>query len=244
MSDLVAGLVAQVRSGGDASLLELTEKYDGVALEALEVPRQALRDAYDRVGTETVETLEFAAEQLRAFARKQLDCFAPLRYESLPGITLGHRLVPVKSVGRVRARRPLSPAVDGAALGHSRQGRGRGPCRSLLAALQGFRRGPPRRPRRPRHRRRRPGVLHGRRAGHRRLRVRDGVGAEGRHDRRPRQQVRHRSQAADLGSRRDRPAGRDPARSSSSPTTRRTRGGSPSTSSPNASTTPTPSRGS
>jgi len=99
VSDLVAGLVAQVRSGGDASLLELTQKYDGVALEALEVPRQALRDAYDRVGSETVETLEFAAEQLRGFARKQLDCFAPLRYESLPGITLGHRLIPVASVG-------------------------------------------------------------------------------------------------------------------------------------------------
>lgn len=99
VTDLVTGLIAQVRAGGDASVLELTEKFDGVALEALEVPRKALKDAYDQVGAETVESLGFAAEQLRAFAAKQLDCFSPLRVETLPGITLGHRLVPVRSVG-------------------------------------------------------------------------------------------------------------------------------------------------
>jgi histidinol dehydrogenase/sulfopropanediol 3-dehydrogenase len=99
VSDLVASIVAKVRTGGDAALLELTEKYDGVALEALEVPRKVLRAAYDRVAAETVATLEFAAGQLRAFAERQRDCFSPLRYEALPGITLGHRLVPVKSVG-------------------------------------------------------------------------------------------------------------------------------------------------
>ena len=99
VTDLVTRLIAQVRAGGDASVLELTEKFDGVALEALEVPRKALKDAYDRVGAETVESLGFAAEQLRAFAAKQLDCFSPLRVETLPGITLGHRLVPVRSVG-------------------------------------------------------------------------------------------------------------------------------------------------
>jgi sulfopropanediol 3-dehydrogenase len=99
VTDLVTRLIAQVRAGGDASVLELTEKFDGVALEALEVPRKALKDAYDQVGAQTVESLGFAAEQLRAFAARQLDCFSPLRVETLPGITLGHRLVPVRSVG-------------------------------------------------------------------------------------------------------------------------------------------------
>jgi len=113
VSDLVTDILAQVRSGGDASVLALTEVYDGVALDSLEVPRRALRDAYDRVDVETVASLEFAAERLRAFAAKQLDCFAALRYESLPGITLGHRLVPVNSVGAYvpAGRHPLPSAA-------------------------------------------------------------------------------------------------------------------------------------
>ena len=96
---LVAGLISQVRAGGDAALLELTQKFDGVALEGLEVPPSAMKDAYDQVGAETVATLRFAAEQLRTFAAKQLECFSALRCESLPGIALGHRLIPVSSVG-------------------------------------------------------------------------------------------------------------------------------------------------
>jgi histidinol dehydrogenase/sulfopropanediol 3-dehydrogenase len=99
VTELVTRLIAQVRSGGDASVLALTEQLDGVALESPVVPQTALKDAYDRVAVETVRSLEFAAEQLRAFAAKQLDCFSTLRYESLPGITLGHRLIPVASVG-------------------------------------------------------------------------------------------------------------------------------------------------
>lgn len=86
---LVAGLISQVRAGGDAALLELTQKFDGVALEGLEVPPSAMKDAYDQVGAETVATLLFAAEQLRTFAAKQLECFSALRCESLPGSPWG-----------------------------------------------------------------------------------------------------------------------------------------------------------
>jgi histidinol dehydrogenase/sulfopropanediol 3-dehydrogenase len=99
VSETVAGLVAQVRDEGDAAVKRLTHELDGVELEALEVPRGALKDAYDRVEAQTVASLEFAADRLRGFAEKQLDCFAALRCETLSGITLGHRLIPIASVG-------------------------------------------------------------------------------------------------------------------------------------------------
>jgi histidinol dehydrogenase/sulfopropanediol 3-dehydrogenase len=99
VAQLVAELLVKVREEGDSAVLKLTEKYDGVELEALEVPARALKDAYDRVEPETVASLEFAAEQLRAFASRQLECLQTLQFESLPGIVLGHRLVPVRSVG-------------------------------------------------------------------------------------------------------------------------------------------------
>ncbi len=99
VTELVASLIADVRAGGDAAVLALTRKFDGVELESLKVPPQALKDAYDRVERQTVESLEFAAEQLRSFASRQLTCFRALECETLPGVTLGHRLIPVRSVG-------------------------------------------------------------------------------------------------------------------------------------------------
>ena len=99
VTQLVADLMAEVRAGGDDAVRRLTERFDGVQLDALEVPPEALKKAYDHVEPQTVETLEFAAEQLRSFASRQRGCLQELSVETLPGITLGHRLVPVESVG-------------------------------------------------------------------------------------------------------------------------------------------------
>ena len=99
VTQLVADLMAEVRAGGDDAVRRLTERFDGVQLDALEVPPEALKKAYDLVEPQTVETLEFAAEQLRSFASRQRGCLQELSVETLPGITLGHRLVPVESVG-------------------------------------------------------------------------------------------------------------------------------------------------
>lgn len=99
VSELVAGVIADVRARGDAAVRDLTRQFDEVELEALEVPRPTLRSAYDRVERRTVESLEFAAEQLRGFALRQLGCLRALECEPLPGVRLGHRLVPLRSAG-------------------------------------------------------------------------------------------------------------------------------------------------
>ena len=78
VAELVAGIIVDVRERGDAAVVELTKRYDEVDLEALEVPRRRLRSAYDRVERQTVESLEFAAEQLRGFALRQLGCLRAL----------------------------------------------------------------------------------------------------------------------------------------------------------------------
>ena len=99
VTQVVVDLVADVRARGDAALFELAKRFDGVDLDALEVAAPRRRAAYDRVEPETVASLEFAAEQLRTFASRQLSCLRPLEFESLPGVVLGHRLVPIRSVG-------------------------------------------------------------------------------------------------------------------------------------------------
>lgn len=97
--ETVSGILEKVKNEGDQAILELTERFDGVGLSGLRVPGSALKKAYDLVSGETVRSLEFAAEQIRFFARQQLQCLKPLECRRLPGVTLGHRLIPVRSCG-------------------------------------------------------------------------------------------------------------------------------------------------
>lgn len=99
IQEVVAAILEQVKSEGDRALLELTERYDGVRLTSLKVPREETEKAYQQVPHETVENLKFAAEQIRFFALQQLSCLKPLECQNIPGVTLGHRLIPVPSCG-------------------------------------------------------------------------------------------------------------------------------------------------
>ncbi len=97
--EIVGGILERVRNEGDQAILEFTERFDGVKLGELTVPRKAFKKAYGLVDPETIGSLEFAAEQIRYFAQQQRQCLQPLDCQHLPGVTLGHRLVPIQSCG-------------------------------------------------------------------------------------------------------------------------------------------------
>jgi histidinol dehydrogenase/sulfopropanediol 3-dehydrogenase len=99
VQEIVRGILMKVRKEGEQAILELTERFDGVRPDALRVPREAFKKAYNLVPRETVRSLEFAADQVRFFARQQLQCLKPLECQHLPGVTLGHRLIPIRSCG-------------------------------------------------------------------------------------------------------------------------------------------------
>jgi histidinol dehydrogenase len=97
--EAVAGILEKVQNEGDRAILELTERFDRIVPEELRVPGPAFKKAYDLVSRETVRSLEFAAEQIGFFARQQLQCLKPLECQHIPGVTLGHRLIPIRSCG-------------------------------------------------------------------------------------------------------------------------------------------------
>jgi histidinol dehydrogenase/sulfopropanediol 3-dehydrogenase len=99
VQEVVGGILERVRSEGDPVIFELTERFDGVKLSELRVPGIALKKAYDLVSQETISGLEFAADQIRYFALQQLQCLKPLECQHIPGVTLGHRLIPIQSCG-------------------------------------------------------------------------------------------------------------------------------------------------
>lgn len=67
----VREIVEDVRKRGDAALLELTEKLDGVKLPALEIQRSQIKDAYKEVSPKLVSAMELAAERIGNFHQMQ-----------------------------------------------------------------------------------------------------------------------------------------------------------------------------
>ena len=84
VADAVAAIVADVRARGDAALLDMAERYDGVALNALEVPRPAWDDALRTTPTDVRSALERAADNVRRFHAAQVP--AEVSVETEPGV--------------------------------------------------------------------------------------------------------------------------------------------------------------
>ena len=96
---VVREIVENVRVGGDKAVLDYTEKFDEYRPTALRVEDGEVKKAYSAVSPEAVENLKFAADRIKNFAQRQRDAFKELRFEISPGVTLGHRLIPIKSCG-------------------------------------------------------------------------------------------------------------------------------------------------
>jgi histidinol dehydrogenase len=90
-------IVDAVRRGGDAALLSLTERFDGVRLDSLEVTAQEFGAAERAVTLEQAAAIERAIANVRRFHAAQAG--APLRIETAPGVVCERFAVPVRAVG-------------------------------------------------------------------------------------------------------------------------------------------------
>lgn len=95
----VKEVLAAVRERGDAAVREFSERFDHSAPENLEVTMEERLAAVAALDPQTRADTEFAIANVRAFAEAQLKTLAPLEVELLPGVHLGHRIIPIETVG-------------------------------------------------------------------------------------------------------------------------------------------------
>jgi sulfopropanediol 3-dehydrogenase len=95
----VEGIIDAVRRGGDAAVRELAERFDGWAPTTLRLSDDEVAACAASVPAPVRDDLLFAAEQVRTFARAQRASLTDVEVETLPGVRLGHRHVPVGAVG-------------------------------------------------------------------------------------------------------------------------------------------------
>ena len=97
VSDTVAAIIADVRKRGDAALLEYGKKFDGAALTSLEVTGAERDEALAKVEPAFMEILKEAADNIRAYHRKQIR--SGYIMSEKPGVILGQRVLPLAKVG-------------------------------------------------------------------------------------------------------------------------------------------------
>lgn len=92
----VKEIIESVRADGDAALAYYNEKFDGSCRKSLRVSREEINEAYDSIPESDVKDIRSAAENIRAFAEKQMETFKELDdFSPGEGIHLGHRVIPV-----------------------------------------------------------------------------------------------------------------------------------------------------
>jgi histidinol dehydrogenase/sulfopropanediol 3-dehydrogenase len=96
---LVKDILTDVRQRGDEAVRVYSERFDGAKLERFEVSEAEKRAALEALDPQTRADTEFAIENVRKFAEAQKATILPLEIEALPGLHLGHRVIPIETVG-------------------------------------------------------------------------------------------------------------------------------------------------
>lgn len=99
LTEKVSAIIERVKTEGDTALRALSQQFDKVVPAQFEVSEQEIAEALEGMDAQTRRDSEFAINQVRRFAQAQLATMQPLEVETLPGVHLGHRIIPVQTVG-------------------------------------------------------------------------------------------------------------------------------------------------
>ena len=95
----VEAILADIEKRGDAAVRELSAKFDRWEPRDFHLSEQDIEAAVNQLAPREIEDIKFAQAQIRRFAQIQRDSMAEVEVETLPGIVLGHKHVPVNAVG-------------------------------------------------------------------------------------------------------------------------------------------------
>jgi histidinol dehydrogenase len=97
LHDRVREVIREVRERGDAALLEFTRRFDGVALQGIEVSTAEFATAETALNAEQRQAIDRAIANVRSFHEAQVG--APLRVETVPGVVCERQFRPIDAVG-------------------------------------------------------------------------------------------------------------------------------------------------
>ena len=96
---MVEGVLADIQERGDGAVRQLSQKFDNWSPEKFRLSEAEIEAAISKVSKQDLDDIKFAQQQVRNFASKQLESLKDIEVETLPGVILGHKNIPVNSVG-------------------------------------------------------------------------------------------------------------------------------------------------
>ena len=99
VSETVKKTLKMIKEGGDKAVRGLSEKFDNYSPKSFKLSLSDINDLIDKVPARDLEDIKFAQEQIRNFAQAQRDSMQDIEIETMPGVILGHKNIPVQSVG-------------------------------------------------------------------------------------------------------------------------------------------------
>lgn len=96
---IVEDVIAAIRNRGDIAVREYSEKFDHWAPESFRLSPQQVEEIVSRVPQQVIEDIKFVQSQVRTMAQKQLESLTEFEIETLPGVLLGQKNIPITSLG-------------------------------------------------------------------------------------------------------------------------------------------------
>ncbi|XVQ86374.1 histidinol dehydrogenase [Microbispora siamensis] len=97
--ETVRDVIADIRTRGDAAVREYSQKFDNWSPESFRLSDERIDRIVASVPDQVIEDIRFVQEQVRRFAQAQRDSISDIEIETLPGVRLGHRNIPVGAAG-------------------------------------------------------------------------------------------------------------------------------------------------
>ena len=97
--EVVEATLTEIEKNGDQAVRELSKKFDNYTPENFRLNKSEIEAAMHRVSSRDMEDIQFAQKQIRNFAEAQRASMTDVEIETMPGVILGHRNIPVQSVG-------------------------------------------------------------------------------------------------------------------------------------------------
>ncbi len=97
--DTVEAILGDIEARGDAAVRELSVRFDGWDRDDYRLSPAEIQACLDQLSRQDLHDIEFAQTQVRNFAQVQRDSMKDVEVETLPGVVLGHKNIPVNAAG-------------------------------------------------------------------------------------------------------------------------------------------------
>ena len=97
--EIVEGILADINREGDVAVRRYSEQFDNWTPRSFRLTSEQIAACHEQLKPQVIDDIRFAQDQVGNFARIQLESMQEVEQETLPGVVLGHKHIPVSSVG-------------------------------------------------------------------------------------------------------------------------------------------------